>query len=115
MEYGQSWRDQYRDLTFRVVKWSVCWNYYIYIPIDDVPQELRLKIRDERFYDTVLWDRYWWHGGCTHYSLIDGRKVKVGCDYNHSFDQRVTYILESIVEDAKKTIDSIKDYDNDHT
>lgn len=45
------------------------------------------------------------HGGITYYDVVeDGEVVKIGCDYNHLWDQERTYAIEDVYYDLIKTI-----------
>ena len=55
-----------------------------------------------------------WHYGCTWYSKVRGvdgepRVVKIGCDYNHLWDEGRSYDMEYVARDARRCIDSLHD------
>jgi hypothetical protein len=63
-------------------------------------------------YDKSIISELDWHGGCTWYSKEnghDGNKfvIKVGCDYQHLWDNHQYYDLEHLQIEVKKTIDSL--------
>ena len=60
-----------------------------------------------------------WHGGITWYSKISGfdggeKIIKVGCDYQHYWDEGKTYNLSYIENDVKDTIDKFLKYIPDY-
>ena len=99
------------------------WTYYIRIkPSDiqnkDLAQEIWLKAeplgsgfgrKHYDYYSIDLLSNLDFHGGITfykkEYSVEGQRVVKIGCDYNHDFDQERNYTLENIVSDVKRTIE----------
>ena len=53
-----------------------------------------------------------WHGGVTFYDKLGGidgnqRLVKIGCDFAHYWDQRHTFDLDSVIDEAKITVDQL--------
>lgn len=104
------------------------WCHYIYLHIDEqIPEKFRknfwLKPRRYRLsptsremtsydYNKGLIGNITFHGGCTWYSketCIDNRSrvVKIGCDYQHYWDEGQRYTLESVYSEVKETIDSL--------
>jgi hypothetical protein len=63
------------------------------------------------YYDVPLFGKIHFHGGITWYSKSfnsnDNKLVKIGCDYNHSWDEYKYYDIEMVLEDVKQTIDDI--------
>jgi len=104
------------------------WTHYIHINIDDqLTKEFADKLWLEPSYKSFseggrehLSYNYWdslirdldFHGGCTWYSKEGGpdeksRRVKIGCDYQHLWDEGKDYGLNYIFDQAKRTIDSL--------
>ena len=102
------------------------WNWYVFVSSEQFyPEEwakLRLNKKDYKFGES--WHRGWSydefpdidaHGGMTFGKLTtylgrDGKEhemVKIGCDYNHSFDMEndYPYSLESVTADVKRSIE----------
>jgi len=51
------------------------------------------------------------HGGLTFYRRHDDAQcVEAGCDYNHYWDEGHCYDLDIVVQDVKRTIDSLAAY-----
>lgn len=53
-----------------------------------------------------------WHGGMTFYEKESAhdypfKKIKVGCDYNHLWDQDRCYYAEEVMGEAKECVDSL--------
>jgi hypothetical protein len=71
-----------------------------------IGKQKRYKYSDIDFFNEIHF-----HGGITWYSklfsLNDDRIIKIGCDYNHSFDQWNFYDLDDVLNDVRKTIDDI--------
>jgi len=64
-----------------------------------------------RYYDSII-SNIEFHGGCTWYSKessIDekDRHIKVGCDYQHSWDMGTDYGLNYIKNQAELSIESL--------
>lgn len=103
------------------------WCHYIILDLDQIPEESReqfwLSPKPEEmsvskrkyvrydYYDSII-SSLELHGGCTFYektSGIDGspRVVKIGCDYQHLWDDGQDYSVNSVLFEAKETIDSL--------
>lgn len=110
--------------------WAKNWTHYIIINIDkQIPEELR-----ERFWlkgklssmredgpkhlnysysgeDSII-NHLEFHGGCTYYSKVSGfegedRRIKIGCDYQHLWDQDKNYDIDFVYGEVKETIESL--------
>jgi hypothetical protein len=124
MKYKEIWSGWYRGLYYEVVHWDIgnkynpngIWNYYVYILEACVPAD---KLKD---FDRPLKGKYYnymegliasfeWHGGITFYEkTYYNEKVsgfKLGCDFNHYFDEGIIYEEIVVAREAKATIDSI--------
>jgi hypothetical protein len=126
-----SWHADYRGIVFEINKFHIGdregWAYYLYLRLDAIPEESNpesfwLKSREEKHagrpaYDYSLHEIMSdldWHGGITYYSKEssddDGyRVIKIGCDYQHSFDQGQDYTVESVLLDVKRSIDKFRE------
>lgn len=99
-----------------------CWNYYIYLlerdvanfsafwldgvvkSYSDIPGSSRYIDYD---YLSSPLDVCTWHGGLTFWeqSGLDGQRViKMGCDYNHLYDQYRSYDLDCVLYNTLDTI-----------
>ena len=130
MRKKTTWADKYRGIGFSVASWHTegigeCWAYYLYIKLVQIPEDIR-----ERFWlepkttdiksMPITYDYYGepfvsgldWHGEITYYSKaagIDGepRAIKIGCDYQHYFDEGHYYNSSIVTADAKNSIDAL--------
>jgi hypothetical protein len=104
------------------------WNYYLYIPVAQIPEEDRdrflassdvFRLSPEStpclqydYHDTDFGSLPF-HGGITWYSIegaecgLEWGSIKVGCDYAHYFDQDKKYTLESVQKEVCETIDEL--------
>ena len=101
------------------------YNYYIYIVLDFIQDEEMaddlwlepvdgtiIPERPRKMYpylENPLLSSLDFHGGITFYSKYfdsqDRRQIKIGCDYNHLFDQDRYYNQSEVLEEVKNTID----------
>jgi hypothetical protein len=124
-------RGNYRDIHYTINRFKAfehsgneyAWTHYIHLNIDkqikdEVIREklwLSPKYDDKNrvsyeYYTSVISDIEF-HGGCTWYSKessIDEktRSVKIGCDYQHSWDMDKHYSLAYVKGEVEHTIDS---------
>lgn len=126
MRSKTTWNDEYKGISFEIHKFKLgekdAWAFYLYIPLDAVPENIRERFwlapqKDETsrhihydYLDEPLINNIEWHCGCTYYEKYghDGepRCVKIGCDYQHYWDEGHTYEVDYLVFEAKKAIDS---------
>lgn len=128
IEHKESWDGTYRGVRFEIVHWYLGWNYYLYIPVEQLPDLIKpkfnLKAHTHNFLGSgrpctsfeygsapILADLEW-HGGITLYEKArdDVGKIigyKLGCDYMHLWDNNKAYNLESIVQDVHRSIDKL--------
>ncbi len=128
------WNGNYRGVQFEINNFKIPpnivddhesdnWTYYLYIHLNKIPKEnnpdsfwLKGKA-DERgrvFYNYYENDAIMdieFHGGCTWYSKergFDGENkvIKIGCDYQHLWDEGIYYYIEWVQKDVMDTIDS---------
>jgi len=138
LNHKDIWNGEYRNVKFEVVKWwlgnpddgHVVWNYYIFIPVEQIPADFHKYFILEGEYKKLspdgqahlLYDYNGtsyisdldWHGGITFYEKHqDGEGkvvgVKLGCDYAHYFDEArgYPYTLEYVFMETKATIDKL--------
>jgi len=128
MERKEVWNDTYRGVGYKIVHWQLGWNYYLYLPLEQIPVEFHsiILLEPEKFqrgdggrehimfhYNEVpLLTGLDWHGGITFYEKhfnqrggVDG--IKLGCDYIHAFDEGRAYNRDGVAADAKHTIDCL--------
>ena len=128
------WTGTYRGVSFEIYNFkrppnvvdnyeSDNWTYYLIIQLNKIPKEsnpdsfwLKGKADDKGrvFYpyykNDVIMDIEF-HGGCTWYSKergFDGENkvIKIGCDYQHLWDEGIDYYIEWVQKDVMDTIDS---------
>jgi hypothetical protein len=128
LNYKESWTGEYRGVRFEVVHWYLGWNYYLFVPVAQLPNEtlqklfnLRLKpyshFNGKRGYyfdynSKAVISSLDWHCGITAYAKArdDAGNVigyRMGCDYMHYWDEGHIYCLESLTHDAKHSIDKL--------
>jgi len=139
LKHYDVWQSAYRGFGFKICRWRMgaadtfenCWSYYVYIPIDNLPESLKAGAWiDEREMSRIGdncpvrgWYDYnnsWvasdveWHGGVTYYEKLmvngepgTGRIAEFGCDFQHAFDRGREYTKELIVNEAEGTINGI--------
>lgn len=130
---NEIYKGKHKGVDFEIVKFpntftskrNFNWCHYIFINLSKIPQEnkpemLWLKgykdnIGGKRiyyeYYDNEILSRIEFHGGITFYEKISGfdggdKIIKVGCDYQHSWDENKEYDLEYIKEMVEETIES---------
>lgn len=129
VRHEDRWLFDYRGVTVEVVSRpayeiftgaATMWTYYVHareqmFQADDVPSVFippNGKMKHYPYeYMRSAWADVDFHGGVTFYNIVncvpDRRVVKVGCDYGHLWDRECHYTLESVVGDAKRTVDSM--------
>lgn len=128
MKKKEIWWDSYRGIRFEVNKFEGMekldsWTFYLHLAVEQFPEEMRAKVKPF-FYYTAFGtpiesprenplENLDWHGGLTWISEERQRPfngIKVGCDYQHLWDQGQIYSVDEVARDAKKCIDSLFDY-----
>lgn len=132
---GHYWRDRYRGINFEVVKWiyqksegyrsDAIWNYYLFLNDRDLTEDSFNKIWLEGkpykiiesspfryMYDYSALECGEFHGGITFYEKqivadCNIKCVKIGCDYNHIWDEECYYSEHEVIADAKNSIDKL--------
>jgi hypothetical protein len=124
LQRKEVWNGVYRGVSYEIVHWYLGWNYYLNIPIEQLPTDeikktfnLHLKSMAQRnyYYDyssaSIISDLDW-HGGITLYEKVrrDNGVVnsyRLGCDYMHYWDENHDYHLGTILRDTKNSIDKL--------
>lgn len=139
LNHKDVWNGEYRNIKFEIVNWRLgsnnkdsfpCWNYYIYLPINQIPLEYHKYFilegeyqkfspdgQEHLFYkysDAPYISNLDWHGGITFYekqweSERKLRGVKLGCDYAHYFDEQrgYPYTIEHVLMETEQTINKL--------
>lgn len=127
------WNGDYEGIDFEINKYPTgyqpgdSWVYYIFLWIDKIPKENNpesywLKPDKSPLFKHGVSHDYMshkvinnidFHHGCTYYSKIAGHEggrkiIKIGCDYQHYWDEGREYSLNEVSYDAKNTIDQFK-------
>lgn len=104
------------------------WNYYLFLIEEQMPDVFpslwldgkRMMINEKPTrhilyeYENTLIADLEWHCGCTYYEKVGGfdgaqRVLKVGCDYNHLWDEGKHYDLSDIEHDVIDCVNSLLD------
>jgi len=127
MEEKTVWAGKYKGISFEIQRFTrfdkACWTFYLFILIDSLPEDIRerfwldpkesnLSFIHYDYYSEPLMSNLDWHSGMTRYSKVtgfDGEKqcVKIGCDYQHIWDEGREYTEEFVAAEAKACIDSL--------
>jgi len=129
------WFGEYKGLRFEInnftnkgidslgIRPSECWTYYLLINLNRVASSevsKSLWIEPSKDYKDRVFYRYSdvdeinnidFHGGCTFYSKVSGfdgsdKVVKIGCDYQHLWDEGIIYSYDDVLNDVKNSINS---------
>jgi len=123
------WNGMYEDIKFEIQNFEYdtsgfengAWTYYIILPLKQLPEDIRedfwLTPKSDSITGRPYYDYYrnlpiyniYWHGEVTWYEKVGGfdghrRAVKIGCDFQHLFDEHKSYNFDYIYSEAKKTI-----------
>lgn len=130
------WYGSHRGVSFEVsqhdlegaIRSGGIWCYYLYIMEKRAPKSFENEFWlarspprapgawDDRMavypYMSASFAGVYWHGGITFYEKwagFDGsmRSVKIGCDYNHLWDEGGYYDESSVASDARRTVDEL--------
>jgi len=123
----KKWFGTYNGVRFEINNWineydnKEVWTYYIIIHLDRIPNKHKPKtfwlkgIKDGkhvfyRYYNHHVLVDLDWHGGLTYYNKENGfdgseKIIKVGCDYNHIWNEERYYDLKTVKGEVKETID----------
>jgi hypothetical protein len=107
---------------FQDFRGNECWNYYLIVNISRIPENYNpnsfwlkgKKVGKFINYDYMsheIISKIYFHGGCTWYSKErgfdgDDKIIKIGCDYQHIWDEGEKYNLEDVLSDVLKSIES---------
>jgi len=123
---------QYRNVNFSIKQFEplgspgneYSWAHYIHLNLD---KQIRDKSIADSFWLKAKYDEekrvshnyhvspisdIEFHGGCTYYSKESStddldRVIKIGCDYQHSWDDHRDYSINYIKNQVRETIDSL--------
>lgn len=136
LKQATKWRGAHRGVTFEISQHDVggelrpdgIFCYYLYIMEKHAPNSFENEFWltrtppsapgawDDRHpiypYMDAAFANVYWHGGVTYYEKwagFDGamRCVKIGCDYNHLWDEGLSYHENDVASDARRTIDEL--------
>lgn len=116
-----------RDMAVEIVKWSnpegkTMWNYYVFIFKDETSPDVWEKViagevgvGGWNYFASALANCDW-HNGITFGERVVPNEftprlrehVKLGCDYNHIWDEGRCYTFEMVAADAQVTVEDIK-------
>ena len=120
LRHKNVWHGEYKGFMFEIVNWSFGtygdkqdkWNHYVLIQEwkqKELFEQLNKFVQDGGEFDYYAapcadWE---WHYGITYGEKTSPRVIKVGCDYQHAWDEGRQYDLDFVYSEALKTIDSI--------
>lgn len=128
LNYKETWGGEYRSIHYEIVHWRLGWNYYLSIPVAQLPSDIQpqfnlrsriYKLSDDGqehitldYESAPIISDLDWHGGITLYEKQRDERGKVigyqlGCDYMHSWDEGKHYDLPSVRIDAEHSIDKL--------
>ena len=134
LRYKEIWSGQYRGVAFEIHHWNKdseyqpdgTWNFYLFLN-----QKQFTPGRWERLwlsrdtstpqlsggychydYPSMPIAQLDWHGGITYYAKTAGfddstQIIKVGCDYNHLWDEGMWYDEQDVAADIRATVDGL--------
>ncbi len=136
---SKKWHGTYRGVSFEIKRFTTKdldgnekygWTHYIFIRLDRIPNKEVANsfwLESKDLFSTKTYDYFnskWvdsidFHGGCTWYSKESGfdgaeKIVKIGCDYQHSWDEGQTYSEWYVSQQVKETIESFRKYVPDY-
>lgn len=116
----QSWIGEDKDINWEVCRWEcgdkTFWNTYLYIINKDMVDKLWTRKKEVYDWGTVYYpkaviENLDWHGGQTLYHQIvnNGRRyIKVGDDYQHSWDEGQVYSETFLIENIKRIAEELR-------
>lgn len=130
MKHADQWTGAYRSFQYKVTRHAVTedkpdgiWCYYIYVPLERLPESVRAdwlrepEVMSVRHNQSPIMYRLCpdldieLHCGCTYYQVheSDGNApvAEIGCDYNHVWGENDYYDMESVERDCKHSIDCL--------
>ena len=126
------WSGTHRGITFEIQNFKTggtpsfpekyCWTFYLFLNMKQIPDNMRDAFwlapkSDDKgrisydYYESIISDLDW-HCGITWYSKISGLDgdteiVKIGCDYQHYWDEGRNYDVEYVRREAVQCIESL--------
>jgi hypothetical protein len=137
----KKWTGTYKGVAFEINNFQFepnkfepqgkdCWAHYIILHLNRIPEKYNpesfwLKGKMNRnmahydYYAHEIIGKIEFHGGCTWYSKehgFDGEEkiIKIGCDYQHSWDEGKRYDLEYVKRQVEETVDSFLNFIPDY-
>jgi len=126
MRMKRQWNGKYRGINFEIQNFGIggkeCWTFYFYLsslqldPKDFkkfwIPPTYDEKNRVHYNYMDSIVNSIDFHCGCTYYEKEGGpdskvKYVKIGCDYQHLYDDDHSYNEIIIEKDCHGAIDSL--------
>lgn len=129
-EKNTRWSGQFNGVQFEIQNFNPYnskdfWTFYLYISIDKIPKENNPESfwlppeKDDRghirydYYKHQILGEIEWHCGMTFYSKEAGfdespRIIKVGCDFQHYWDEGRDYDLEDVYAEAVEAAKSFR-------
>ena len=129
MKFTTTWSDKYKSIAYEVQNFDLlgnkdAWAFYLYLRLDqfneDIQTSLWLDPKASGIGNHIMYSyseapvicELDWHCGCTFYEKIGGfdghkRAVKVGCDYQHYWDEGKHYDVGLVAQEARDCIDSL--------
>jgi hypothetical protein len=111
------WTGRYRGIFLKINK-ATNWCYYITWNKrrmdNSIFNQLTAGITENNYFSCNYLDSplatLRWHGGASFGKLFrdenaELQAIEIGCDYNHIWDEGEYYCLDSVLENAKSTID----------
>lgn len=135
------WNGTHRGINFEINHFKIapnsidergkdCWTHYIYLHIDRIPEQYKPEtfwLKGKQNGSHIMYGHnehpiigeIEMHGGCTWYSKeygFDGapKVIKIGCDYQHLWDENQHYNLDYVQHEVEKTIDSFLNFVPDY-
>ncbi len=131
------WNGEYNGIGFEINNYPTgyqpgdSWTYYIFLWLDRIPKENNpdsywikpdkkplvkshvISVSYDYMRNKAINDIDF-HYGCTYYSKEAGHEggsklIKIGCDYQHYWDEGRTYVIDEITCDVKNSIDKFKE------
>ena len=120
------WFGEYKGIGFEINNFTIngssilntkdkdSWTYYLIINLNRVDRQTAENLwldSENRYYYSDQIMSIDLHGGCTYYSKIagfdkDDKVVKIGCDYQHIWDEGHKYDIDYVLGDVKNSVNS---------
>ena len=128
MKQLKKWYDSYRGIGIEAVTWSwpdevkaqsdffnkENWCGYIYLDSRNHPEINEIEVDySSKYTDRVTYfDRFDFHGGVTFSEVTKHRetlRIKIGCDYQHYWDEQFKYDQNDVISDLKRVVDQYRE------